>query len=109
MPGYPHEIVIDLGETLNTSAFQYVPRQDSGNGRVKEWELYTSADRENWGEAVASGTWENDAAVKTVPLRAEGIRYVRFKGLSSVDDQPFMSAAEVIVLRAKEEGPAPGS
>ncbi|MCA9448797.1 MAG: discoidin domain-containing protein, partial [Candidatus Omnitrophica bacterium] len=90
-----------------TSAFQYVPRQDSVNGRVKEWEIYASADRENWGEPIAQGEWANDATVKAVRLQAEGVRYIRFRGLSSVNDEPFMSAAEVIVLEAK--GVSPGS
>ncbi|MCA9438297.1 MAG: discoidin domain-containing protein, partial [Candidatus Omnitrophica bacterium] len=107
MPGYPHEVVIDLGHETNTSAFQYVPRQDGANGRVKKWELYASADRENWGEPIAQGEWANDATVKAVRLQAEGVRYIRFRGLSSVNDEPFMSAAEVIVLEAK--GVSPGS
>jgi hypothetical protein len=110
-PGYPHEVVIDLGEPTETSALQYVPRQDGTNGRIKEWEIAVSEDGENWSDPAASGTWENDAAVKTVPLKVGKVRYVRLKGLSSVDGQPFMSAAEIIVLRARETHapPAPGS
>ncbi|MBI1785717.1 discoidin domain-containing protein, partial [Candidatus Sumerlaeota bacterium] len=102
-PPYPHEIVIDLGAPSATSAFQYVPRQDGSNGRVKEWELYASADGKEWGEKLASGEWPDDAAVKTVPLRAKGIRYVKLRGLSSVNNLPLMSAAEVIVLKAKDQ------
>lgn len=105
MPGYPHEMVIDLGRSADTSAFQYVPRQDAANGRVKEWEIYASADRENWGEKIASGEWSNDATVKTIRLDAKGIRYVRFVGLSSVNDLPYMSAAEMIVIEAKDATP----
>ncbi len=102
-PGYPHEIILDLGEPSTTSAFQYVPRQESSNGRVRAWELYASEDGIAWGEKIASGEWADDAAVKTVPLRARGIRFVKLRGLSSVNNQPFMSAAEVIVLKSKEE------
>ncbi|NUN96712.1 MAG: discoidin domain-containing protein [Candidatus Omnitrophica bacterium] len=102
-PPYPHEIVIDLGAPSSTSAFQYVPRQDSVSGRVKEWELFVSVDGQEWGERVASGEWPNDATVQTIPLRHQGIRFVKLRGLSSVDGQPHMSAAEVIVLRAKQE------
>jgi hypothetical protein len=36
-------------------------------------------------------------------MRSQGIRYVKLRGLSSADGQPFMSAAEVVVLKAKEE------
>lgn len=101
-PPYPHEITIDLGQPSRTSAFQYVPRQDSSNGRVKAWELYVSRDGKEWGEKAASGEWSDDGAVKTVPLRAEGIHFVKLRGLSSVNGQPMMSAAEVIVLKARE-------
>lgn len=101
-PPFPHEIVIDLGESAATSAFQYVPRQDSSNGRVKEWELYVSADGVKWDDKVASGEWPDDAAVKTVPLNAKGVRFVKLRGLSSVNGLPLMSAAEVIVLRAND-------
>jgi HEAT repeat protein len=102
-PGYPHEIVIDLGSVSATSAFQYVPRQDTSSGRIKGWELYVSADGKTWGDKVASGEWPNDAAVQTVPFRHQGIQYVKLKGISSADGQPFMSAAEVVVLKAKDE------
>jgi hypothetical protein len=102
-PPYPHEIVLDLGAPSSTSAFQYVPRQDSSSGRIKQWEIYVSPDGTTWGGKVASGDWPNDASVQTVPLHLEGIRFVKLRGLSSVDGQPVMSAAEVIVLRRKEE------
>jgi hypothetical protein len=101
-PDYPHEIVLDLGQPAHVSTFQYVPRQEIANGRVRDWALYASADGSDWGEPLASGQWENDAAVKTVALRARAARFVKLVGLSSVNDQPFMSAAEIIVLRAEE-------
>src|SRR5947209_5075107 len=41
MPGYPHELVIDLGKVRTVGGLLYVPRNDgSPNGRVKDYEVY---------------------------------------------------------------------
>ena len=43
-PGYPHELVIDLGSPRPIEGLLYVPRQDSSNGRVKDYEVRVSKD-----------------------------------------------------------------
>ena len=98
MPGYPHEIVIALESPREIAGLTYVPRQDSPNGRVKEFDIYVSADGKDWGEPVAKGTWENDALPKTAFIPRATVSYVKLRGLSEVSGQPFMSAAEVEVL-----------
>ena len=47
-PGYPHELVIDLGSLREVEGLLYVPRQDSPNGRVKDFEVRTSTDGRAW-------------------------------------------------------------
>jgi beta-galactosidase len=42
-PGYPHQLVIDLGGTVRISGFRYVPRAGPGGGRIKDYRLYTGA------------------------------------------------------------------
>ena len=96
-PGYPHELVVDLGATRTIDGLLYVPRQDSSNGRVKEFEVAISADGKTWGESIARGRWENDATYKYIALPSPPARYVRLRGLSEVEGRPFMSAAEVVV------------
>ena len=54
-PGYPHELVVDLGSLREVEGLLYVPRQDSPNGRVKDFEIRTSADGRSWGNPVAAG------------------------------------------------------
>jgi beta-galactosidase len=41
-PGHPHQVVIDLGQPVVISGMQYLPRQDSPNGRIKEYRIYIS-------------------------------------------------------------------
>lgn len=43
LPGYPHQVVIDLGGTYKIGGMKLLPRQDNNvNGRIKEFRLYFS-------------------------------------------------------------------
>ncbi len=95
-PGYPHELVVDLGTLREVEGLLYIPRQDSPNGRVRDFEIRTSTDGRSWGASIASGRWENDTTFKYVPLSGPA-RFVQLRGLSEVEGRPFMSAAEVAV------------
>ncbi|MDZ4861369.1 MAG: discoidin domain-containing protein, partial [Candidatus Hydrogenedentes bacterium] len=103
MPGYPHEIVVALDSPREVAGITYHPRQDSENGRVKEFEVYVSEDGKNWGEPVAKGAWNNDGQPKTAFIPRTTASFVKLRGLSEVGGQPFMSAAEVEVLVPKGE------
>ena len=107
-PGYPHELVVDLGSPRNVEGLLYVPRQDCPNGRVKDFEIRVSDDGKTWSEPLASGRWDNDPTFKYVPFRATRARYVQLRGLSEVEGRPFMSAAELGVDASAPTGP-PGA
>nr|MDA3821226.1 discoidin domain-containing protein [Bacteroidales bacterium] len=63
-PPHPHEIVIDMNETLNFIGFSYLPRQDGKtNGMIEEYEFYISSDNVTWTK-VASGVWGSSADLK---------------------------------------------
>ena len=96
-PGYPHELVIDLGRLSEVEGLLYVPRQDSANGRVRDFEIRTSSDGRSFGPAIASGRWQNDTTFKYVNLSGPPARYVQLRGLNEVEGRPIMSAAEVSV------------
>jgi hypothetical protein len=96
-PGYPHELVVDLGASRAVEGMLYVPRQDTSNGRVKDFEVRVSSDGKAWGPRVASGRWTNDTAFKYVTLSGARGRYVQLRGLSEVEGRPFMSAAELAI------------
>jgi hypothetical protein len=98
MPGYPHELVIDLGKDQTVGGLIYVPRsEDNKSGRVKEYEVYLSEDGKVWGRPLAKGTWSNDGTIKYAPLPPTRARYVKLRGLSEVTGEPCMSAAEIVV------------
>ncbi len=41
-PGHPHLLILDLGKEEKIAGMMYLPRQDSPNGRIKEYELFVS-------------------------------------------------------------------
>lgn len=43
-PKHPHQIVIDLGSVQTVAGLRYLPRQDSPNGRVKNYRLFLSTE-----------------------------------------------------------------
>ncbi|MBX6312953.1 MAG: HEAT repeat domain-containing protein, partial [Isosphaeraceae bacterium] len=96
-PGYPHELVVDLGAMRKVEGLLYVPRQDGPDGRVKDYEVRLSDDGQTWTEPVARGRWANDPTFKFVALPGRPARYVQLRGLSEVDGRPSMSAAELVI------------
>ncbi len=70
MPGYPHELVVDLGSARRVEGLLYVPRQDSASGRVKEFEIRVSDDGKTWSKTLAAGSWPNEPAFQYVALPA---------------------------------------
>jgi beta-galactosidase len=44
--GQPHQLILDLGKSVQISGFQYTPRQgkDSVSGRVKDYRIYIGND-----------------------------------------------------------------
>jgi beta-galactosidase len=98
-PEHPHEIVIDLGATYELAAVTYLPRQGSDNGRIADYELYVSRVDENWGSAVASGTWPNSGAQQTIDLHEPtAARYIRLVATSEVRGRPWTTVAELDVV-----------
>ena len=101
-PAHPHEVQIDLGESVQVDGFTYLPRPGHGNGTIMEHAIYAGTSRENWGPPVAEGSFKGEKPVNgryRVRLgRSVAARYVRFVALSEFSGQPFASAAEFGVL-----------
>jgi photosystem II stability/assembly factor-like uncharacterized protein len=114
--GYPHEFQVDMGDRYSVHKFIYLPRQDGPNGRIKDWELYVGDDYENYGDPVATGTWENSAGPKTVTLaETRSGRYWKLVALSEVNGNQWASAAEFSIVgcngdtSGSEENPLDGN
>ncbi|HEY9257478.1 alpha-L-fucosidase [Chitinophaga sp.] len=101
--GYPHELQIDLGETLSLKGFTYLPPTGEGaKGVVYGYEYYTSTDGKNWGSPVAKGQFaniKNNPVLQSVPFAAVNARYIRFVAVSPANDGDKQAAvAELGVM-----------
>jgi hypothetical protein len=98
-PAYPHEFRIELPESLEIKGFTYLPRQDMSNGWINKYQVYVSADDQNWGEPAATGNFEKNRNKKKVLFdkNREG-RFFRFVALSGFDGQIFASTAEIDLI-----------
>ncbi|WP_204353264.1 glycoside hydrolase family 2 TIM barrel-domain containing protein [Pedobacter yulinensis] len=96
---YPHWVDLDMGGNKVIRGFTYLPRQDGPNGRIKEYKIQVSADGKRWSEAIASGSFVNEAKLQTIrfsqPVKA---RYLRFTALGSQNGADFASGAEFGVI-----------
>ncbi len=95
---YPHELQIDLGDTVNVAGVEYAPRTDGPHGRIADYEIYVSNDPNDWGTPVAKGTWRNTPVREYAYFTAKKGRYLRFRAISEVEGNPWASAAEINVL-----------
>ena len=106
-PGYPHEIQIDLEGTYDVGGLRYLPRQNSENGRIADYNIYVSTTTSEWGDVVASGTFDNTPSEKEVLFVQKTGRYVRLVGTSEVNGNLWASAAEINVLGDSGATPTP--
>ena len=87
------------GEVKEIKGFTYLPRQNGGNGNIKDYSIQVSMDGKEWGEPVNKGTFARDSKEKRVlfdkPVKA---RYIRFTALSEQNGQDFASGAEITIL-----------
>lgn len=97
---HPHEVVIDLGKPLSLSGMTVLPRQDSRNGRIKDFTVQFSPDGKEWGSPVAKGELPDDDKLHEIRFTATGeVRYLKFTALSAHDGNDFATAAEFDFIR----------
>lgn len=91
-----HHVIIDLGSTKEVSGCTYTPRQDSENGRIGKYEIYVSKDGKEWGEAVASGSFENSKELQKVDFKAKyNVNYIKINTFSEVNNRKWAAIAEL--------------
>ncbi|MER7761849.1 discoidin domain-containing protein [Streptomyces sp. NPDC097619] len=95
----PHTLTLDMHRTAAVSALVYRPRTGGANGRVGEYRIHLSADGQNWGSPVATGTLADDASPKTLGFAPQGARFVRLTAVTEAGNRgPWTSAAELDLL-----------
>ena len=77
-------IVLKTEEPIYLSKFQYVPRQESPNGRILNAQLLVSMDGEVWTEVVSHTSWKNDISRKDIELDTPVLcQYVKLVGVET--------------------------
>jgi len=103
-PAHAHEIQIDLGSAYDVDTLRYYPRQDgSANGRIQNYKVYVSENGNEWGNAVAGGTFANNSSEKQVLFSPKSGQYIRLVALDEFDGGNDTSVAEINVEGVCEE------
>ncbi|MFT4032635.1 MAG: alpha-L-fucosidase [Siphonobacter sp.] len=101
---YPHTLTLDLGETKELKGFTFTPdASDHRSGTVYGYQVYVSADGQNWGQPAAEGHFDN---IQNNPLEQRiqfktnhGGRYLRFVATESTDHkQTWANVAELGII-----------
>ena len=97
---FPHDIRINLGAHRNLKGL-VVASAPVTNARVKDYEIYVSANGEDWGQPVARGTLENKTEPQNVLFFAPGYaHYIRFVALSSHTGDDFAAISNIDIIPA---------
>lgn len=99
---HPHELAIDLGETVTVHGFLYLPRSSGNNGTIRDHEWRTSEDGVTWTTAAkgafALSPGDDGAHVARLQQPIAGVRAVMLVATSEVQGRPWASCAELSVL-----------
>jgi len=96
-PRCPHTIVIDMVQTYHVKAVTYLSRQDGNeNGMVKDYEVYLSLDKNDWGQPAVTGQFKKTTSLQTAALKTPvNARYLKFVAKSEINGNAWTSAAEI--------------
>ena len=100
-PGYPHHVTVDLGTTHEVSGIQYTRRQNSANGAIDRYEVYTSQDGVTWGQPATSGRFTSALSAQRATFAPRSARFVKVVALSQLSGQPWATMAELAVEGAR--------
>jgi len=99
---HPHDIQIDLGETVTLIGFTQLPRQGQSNGRIRHYKFYAATDANNWSDPVAQGAFAGSNELQTIRLDAPvKARFIKLVALDEWSGQYYTTVAELDVMAAK--------
>jgi hypothetical protein len=102
-PGFPHHLIVELGEPETLAGFTALPRQDGNhNGWIKGYRLYVSMDGQDWGSPVAKGMFSENDRLKTVKFHSPVVaKFVKLEAISGyVADGHWASLAEFHLIES---------
>ena len=96
----PFDLVADLHTINQLDKFQYVPRDNAGNGTLLKGTVSYSMDKMNWTEA-GTFEWKRDNSVKTFTFSGQPTaRYVRLHVTEAVGN--FGSGRELYIFKVPD-------
>ena len=99
-PAVPFQLTLDLRGVNQLDRFEYIPREDAGNGTLLKGTVAYSSDRQNWSEPIAF-EWTRDNAKKTFAFTGNpAARYLRLNITEAVGN--FGSGAELYVFKVAD-------
>ncbi|GIM89382.1 hypothetical protein Ato02nite_011750 [Paractinoplanes toevensis] len=94
----PHYITIDTKNKMAISGLTYLPLAGA-NGRIGQYKVQVSDNGTTWSANVATGTFADDATVKTVTIATVITRYVRLTAVTEAGNRvKWAAAAEINLL-----------
>jgi len=87
----------DLGKVYEMDKFQYLPRENAGNGNFRKIQYRTSTDGINWTDYSKPISWAGTADLKTVETQGTSYRFLELKVLESVGN--FGSGREMMFFK----------
>ena len=107
-PTHPHTIVIDMAKNYLVTSVLYTARTDGNeNGMIKEYEIYISKNVNDFGSAVATGSFSKTTAQQVATLKkpVEG-RYLKLIAKSEVNNNAWASASEISITAKSNDAQA---
>lgn len=93
-PAFPHNFTIDQGSAKAVSGLSYLG-PPTAIGRIGQFTIHQSNDGSTW-TRVTSGTWTDDANLKSIEFGATTVRYIRLTALSEAGNRgPWIAASEI--------------
>lgn len=90
---HPHELTVDLGQSVMLSGVTITPRRDMGSGRIKAGELYAGDDKDNLELVTTFSAMD----IVTVPVEYYKARYIMIKALEGSDANTAIAEVDVSV------------
>jgi galactose oxidase len=103
----PHTLTIDTHNRIALGGLTYLPPASSPEGRIGQYKVQISDNGTTWSNPVATGTFADDATLKTIAINTVVTRYVRLSAITEAGDRGTWSAAAEINLLGGTDPPLP--
>ena len=93
-----HEIQFDLGKRYSISEVRFIVRTDQKKETVSNYEIYLSANGENWGRPVSKESFMDSRNEQYSLIPNISGRYLRLLVLAETNNKPVASISEIKIF-----------